>query len=360
MTRWRLVLGGCLALLAACAWSAAAGEKKAEPFEVKDQAVRVSGPYVHENLAVFLLHAKDQDRREFLTLDQGLDRKVVRVTEKEQEQVGELVIENRSDQFLFLQEGDRLQGGKQDRIIITSLVVPPKSGKMPVPSFCIEQSRWQLGKDGKAFGKVETVILAGQGVRTASKAIPDKGGQGAVWEAVARQKQAAQLKLGSGYSNSSLNETLDSPQVKKICAACAKALDGVPAKHADAVGVAIAVNGKVAEVNLYPNARLLRQIYPRLVQSFAVHAALEKDALKGKPAPAVSAEDVKKFMAGGKEKARRFEGVNSDNKIRIRELASELECATAYKGQIIHRQWLNKAALPQGGKESGRQGRDKK
>jgi len=112
------------------------------------------------------------------------------------------------------------------------------------------------------------------------------------------------------------------------------------------VGVAVAVNGKVEEVNIYPNHQLFRAIYPRLVLSYALEGALEKDKLKGKPAPKVEAADVEKFMAG-KEKEKRFEAVNADNGARFRELSSALECVTAYKGQPVHRQWLSKSAVPE-------------
>src|SRR5207245_1852488 len=80
---------------------------------------------------------------------------------------------------LFLQEGDRLQGGQQDRIIVTSLVVPPRSGKLPVPSFCIEQSRWQ---GGIAFSSTSNKALAGKEVRAAAKTTAGRGGQRAVWD----------------------------------------------------------------------------------------------------------------------------------------------------------------------------------
>src|SRR5262249_37565016 len=96
-----------VALFAAVALPAPPAEKKAPTFDVKDLKLTVSGPHVHDNLTVFLLHSKDQDAREFLTLDKGLDQKLVTVKEKDQEQVGELVIENKSDKHLFLQEGDR-------------------------------------------------------------------------------------------------------------------------------------------------------------------------------------------------------------------------------------------------------------
>jgi len=328
-------------------------EKKTPTFDVKDIKVTVSGPHVHGNLAVFLIHSKDQDTREFITLDQGLDKKLVTVSEKAQEQVGELLIENSSDRYLFLQEGDRVKGGKQDRIIITSLVIPPKSGKLPLPTFCCEEGRWTLGSQGKDFGNAENTILAPQSVRLRSKTIANRGGQGEVWKEVADQKKMSNEKLGVANTNSSLNETLDSKQVKKICADCNKVMDGLLAKHPDALGVAIAVNGKIEEINLYPNSGVLKSIFPRLVQSYALQAHLNKDQLKGKPAPAVASAAVEKFMSG-KEKQKRFEGINADNGIRIREMDSELECVTAFKGQAVHRQWLNKPAVPEppkGGKK---------
>jgi len=355
MFRRKLSAPVFVALFAAVVMAAPPAEKKAPTFDVKDLKFNVSGPHVHDNMTVFLLHAKDQDAREFLTLDKGLDQKLVTVSEKAQEQVGELLIENKSDKHLFLQEGDRIQGGKQDRIIVTSLVIPPKSGPMPLPTFCCEQGRWTLGSSGKGFMNASNTILAPQGVRAAAKYTPGMGGQGRVWDEVARSKGEASAKLSAPNTNTTLNETLDSKQVKKLCDDCARALGDLPAKHADAIGVAIAVNGKVEEINVYPNAAVLRAIYPRLVQSYALQAALVKDQLKGKPAPAVAAEAVEKFMAG-KEKEKRFEGINPDNGIRVRDLTTEFECVTAFKGQALHRQWLPKAAVPEAPKGGGRQG----
>jgi len=345
MSRFK-VCAVALVALSAALLAAPPDEKKQPAFDVKDIKVTVSGPHAHENLAVFLIHAKEQDPREFITLDEGLDKKFVTVGEKDREQVSELLIENSSDKYLFLQEGDRVKGGKQDRIIITSLVIPPKSGKMPLPTFCCEQGRWTIGASGKSFMNAENRILAPPSVRGAAKYVPYRWGQGAVWKEVARGKAAAGEKLGAPNTNTTLNETLDSKQVQKLCDEAARALKDLPAKQDDVVGVAVAVNGKVEEVNIYPNARLFRAIYPRLVLSYALEGALEKDKLKGKAAPAVAPADVEKFMAG-KEKEKRFQGINADNRSRFRDLTSAVECVTAYKGEPVHRQWLNKTAVPE-------------
>jgi hypothetical protein len=196
----------------------------------------ITGPYAHQNLSVFLIHSPSQDDREFITLDQGLKEGWVKVTEKQQEQVGQLQIENQSDYPLFLQEGDRLQGGKQDRIIIASLVVPSQSGQMTVPTFCIEQGRWQEGEQGVSFAGTGNTALAPKATRLAAKF---DNNQHNVWQSVREQKLATSAANLAGSGNSSLNEALDSPQVKRISDEFAQALQDVLQEHEDAVGVAI-------------------------------------------------------------------------------------------------------------------------
>src|SRR5688572_11021310 len=124
----------------------AAGDKSTAFLKLAPVTYRITGPYSHENLSVYLLHSRTQDDRDFMTLDEGLKTKQVRITEKEQEDVGELLISNSSHRPLFLQEGDRLKGGKQDRTLYASLVIPPKAMKVPVPTFCIEPTRWTEGE----------------------------------------------------------------------------------------------------------------------------------------------------------------------------------------------------------------------
>src|SRR5260370_13808745 len=149
MKSWAILAlgGGCLALLGVAVCKRALGPPAPSAYSGPEVRItRVSGPYGHDNLAVFLIHADRQDQRDFLTLDEGLGTGRVEITESEQEQVQKLVIDNRSDQPLYLQEGDRIQGGKQDRIVAASLVIAPHNRKQTRPPFCIEQPRWLAGQ----------------------------------------------------------------------------------------------------------------------------------------------------------------------------------------------------------------------
>jgi ARG and Rhodanese-Phosphatase-superfamily-associated Protein domain len=76
-----------------------------------------------------------------LTLQEAIEQKKVIVHETEN--VNELAVENTTDQEIFIQSGDLVKGGKQDRLLVFDLILHPKSGKLPIAAFCVEAGRWQ-------------------------------------------------------------------------------------------------------------------------------------------------------------------------------------------------------------------------
>lgn len=370
LTRASLVRGAFYAAMLALVGYLIFGFNQSAPavMNLDGASHRVTGPYVHENMAVYLIHADEQDERKFITLFEGLERGVVKVTEKESEQVNELLIENTGTDFLFLQEGDRVTGGKQDRTIYASFVVPPKSGKMPLPAFCVEQSRWTAGAQGNRFGNGANPALAPKEVRCAAKVQKD---QTEVWAQVAGQKSRAEYNGLAANSNSSLTETLDAPKVKKASEQFATALAKALKDHPDAIGVAIAINGRLEEINCYPNHQLLKMQYPRLIQSYALQAVMQEE--DGRKAGRLSAAEVCQFVAQAEEESaraeaaperrpsldntrvyqaaqqpvrdgnfRRNEKVNSDNQLEIVESVNSYNCKTAFDGKLVHRQLLSR------------------
>jgi hypothetical protein len=354
-SRRLVVLGGVIVLLflAGCRPPPPA-EADSSDVDLDGARHRVSGPYRHENLTVFLVHSENQDERNFLTLDEGLKDGVVKITEMDQEQVRELQFDNQSDRPLYLQEGERLYGGKQDRTIALSLVVPPKSGKVGVPTFCIEHSRWQEGDKGRTFGFTVNSALAPKGVRGAAKF---EGNQSGVWHCVSVQKKSASTKSLASNTNSSANELLDAPRVQKISQEYAGALSEALDDHRDAVGVVIVVNGLIEEANVYPNHALLRKLYPRLVRSYAVQGALLGDL--GRSERRVSAEDVARFLKAGDVNSRRDRKVGTRNEVQVSELEdNKFRCVTRYDGKPVHWQMMKKNGSARGSVATGVLGTD--
>ncbi len=327
----------------------ASGSEASKPVEVEVGKVsyKVQGPFTHENFTVFVLCSEKQDKDNYLTLEEGLKSGDVKVSEMDDERVGTLEIENASEQPLYLQEGERLQGGKQDRIIIASLVIPPKSGKTSIPTFCVEHDRWQAGTKGKDFGTTVNPALATKGIRGEAKVT---GSQAAVWDCVGTTKSNACAALGSINNNSSVNETLDDPKIRKLSEEYAGALqDAITGSGAsDIVGVVIVLNDAIEEVDVYPNHKVLERMYPRLVLSYALYAAMLKD--KGEPSKAPqTVETVAKFLESQKEKSKSEKKLDADNRLVIDTLdENKFRCTTMYKGKSVHWQILQKIGGDEG------------
>jgi hypothetical protein len=80
--------------------------------------IQISGPFTHENLTIFLVHPPRGDNsgnRRYLTLQQAMEQKKVVVVETKQ--VNELAVEDVSDEEVYLQNGDIVRGGQQDRVL---------------------------------------------------------------------------------------------------------------------------------------------------------------------------------------------------------------------------------------------------
>jgi hypothetical protein len=129
---WGIAMA-CGVLAAACA---------AEPAGPAGGGQRITGPFTHGNLSVFLIHGGGRaSGRPLITLQEAMAQKKVVVHETGQ--VNELAVENVSaDADVYIQSGDIVKGGRQDRMISQDFIVPARSGKVPIASFCVEQGRW--------------------------------------------------------------------------------------------------------------------------------------------------------------------------------------------------------------------------
>lgn len=142
----------------------------------------ISGPYHYKNLSIFLVHGKDKiTGRNIVTLEEGLARGIVKVYETGS--VNELQIENLSnDTEVYVQAGDIVKGGQQDRTLGVDLTLQPNSGSVPITSFCVERGRWtQRGEESSAEFSSSTAVVASNDLRLAIRGAKD---QGEVWENV--------------------------------------------------------------------------------------------------------------------------------------------------------------------------------
>jgi hypothetical protein len=293
---------------------------------------KLSGPYRHENLTIFLVHGEDRiESKKLVTLQEALEQKKAIVHETDN--VSELAIENVSkDVEVFIQSGDIVKGGKQDRLISFSMIVAAQSGKVPVAAFCVEQGRWrQRGKEADSLFSSSTSQVPSKALKVAGGGYAQLGGsgggggfqglgggfqaggnlgpgpgnaggiggfQGGVWKEVTEfqkklMKNAGVEKLAE-ESPTSLQLTLENQKVKEAVARYTQPLAPILERHNEVIGYAFAINGKVNSAEVYGSAVLFRKLWPKLLQANATEALAELD--KGEKFDPVTADSVKAFL----------------------------------------------------------------
>src|SRR5215216_2945506 len=303
---------------------------------------RLSGPYKHENLTVFLVHGKDQTNKTFLTLQEALAQKKVRVYETKA--VNELAIRNLSNQDIYVQAGDIVRGGEQDRMISVDFIVPPRSGRMPIEAFCVESGRWNKRANEAPVSFSSSDNSATNELKLAAKS--DKSQQ-AVWENVSMVQANLSKNVGgsvnSTVSASSMELSMEDSKVKATSAAYVKALAGLLQTRSDAIGYVLAINGKVNSADIYASHALFAKLWPKLLKSNTVEAIAElNNDAEHKP---VTSEVVQTFfvdsakpVAAAKEVTQRVRMVTREDDKNIFSETQDRE----QKDGWIHRNYIRK------------------
>jgi hypothetical protein len=248
----------------------------------------LDGPFTHANLTIYVVRGSTSDAREYITLDEGLGARTVAVREKtgagqDRAEVNTLEIENRSDKWLFLQAGDIVKGGKQDRTIMTDLTLAPRSGPQPIEAFCVEHGRWTPGTNGLAF-KDNPGIVAGARLKMA---IQSEKSQPRVWQEVANAEgraveaaRAVALSTTGTYNAIAENKALSTNRDAYVAVLLPQIR-----KYPNAIGMAVAINGTVTSADVYASPALFQRLSRKLLDSYALEGLLAHDASQPVTAP---------------------------------------------------------------------------
>lgn len=361
--RWSLLAALSASPLVLSALAAFGAAPSPEP-------VRVSGPVTHENLTVYFVHGPSAPGAVPLTLEEAMARRAVEV--RETGTVNELEIENRGNEPVFIQAGDIVKGGQQDRSLVASLLLPPKSGRVPIAAFCVEQGRWSArGKeDVKTFASASGHVpsrdmkIAMQapppaapsepiraddpsqrrGQRTAARPADETSRrQGAVWDGVSRIQKSLAEKVGAPVaapqSASSLQLALENKKLEAAQQAYVDALKGAGETPADIVGYVFAINGELSSGDVYPSNALFRKMWGKLLNAGATEAISHRNRSAAAPP---SIEAVNAFLAGAERGAKNEKPLTAGLRLETREGEKAYLFETAGAAGLVHRSYLAK------------------
>jgi hypothetical protein len=299
----------------------AVNQRQAQAGEVAPPpGYKVLEPIRHGNLTVFpVVAGKSYPTGEFMTLDEGLRSGDVVVTEagnvqglirrhstpavrSDGAQVNRLVLVNNSKRPLLLLAGEIVTGGKQDRVIGKDRIVPAESDPVDLSVFCVEPGRWIAASEH--FGASEAMYGAAVGGRSQNapapmammaqpsvraKAMADKN-QNEVWAEVRKQQQAVSVEVAAAAPavatevgrTSSYARVMENEEVKKQVDSVAKPIEQNyqslirQLRDRNAVGVVVAVNGRIIWADVFASTDLLEKYWPKLVRSYASEAVVTR------------------------------------------------------------------------------------
>lgn len=366
-----------------------------------EPALKISAPLTHENLSVYFVRGKSIDGPAPATLEEALAKGSVVVHETGN--VRELKIENKGSEPVFVQIGDLVKGGQQDRVLTTSLLIPPNSGELAIGAYCVEQGRWTSRgmEDSKKFSASNAQLFS----RTAKVAIarapivereaqpaqgpaarPERGswrdglgteplinqvrpsveppardpqritqqarprggsGQGEVWNSVAAAQASLATRLAapvaSDKSKTSLQLTIENERLQKAQADFVAAIEAKGSADGEVVGVVIAINGQIASADIYPSHALLKKMWPKLVRAAATEAIANPAPNPAKDktaAPAIS--DVETFLTAAERGEAHTRALGGIAQQETKESANVLKVeARTSDGRWYHRNFLS-------------------
>lgn len=303
-------------------------------------------PITARNLTAWFVADDHCNNVNYTTLEEAVEAGEAAVHETGN--VTELLIENHGPIDLFIHIGDLVKGGRQDRTIGVDFIVPSKSGRLPIPVFCVEHARWHRrgAESGAVFSKPNNVVSS----KLRAKISSSKS-QGVVWSHVADEQKKISSSAGiEAHDDASPSSLMLSYQKREVAEALAdyEAAFG-KALPPEATGVVWAVNGRLDHADLYGNPGLLAKVWGKLRVAAATEALAASKDPDAKAAPLTVAEkDLLAWLeAHAADAEEKRENLPPRTSIRTRTSPKifEFETTDTANGSIVHRSLVEASCL---------------
>jgi pSer/pThr/pTyr-binding forkhead associated (FHA) protein len=178
--------------------------------------------------------------------------------------VPHLKVENRSTRRVLFLEGEELRGGKQNRILNGSALIPANSA-ITVPVSCVERGRWRH-LDGRTVhgGTICSSrlrhALRSSVTRSLSHDLGHDSNQGKIWDEV--QSQHDTLHISSATASMTDTMTCYERHVTSV-------LELLPYQEGS-TGLAVAIGSKIVSVDLFNSPSTCERVWNALLSGVAI------------------------------------------------------------------------------------------
>jgi len=231
------------------------------------ESLKIGTGQIHRNMTVFPLLRERKEKFDYILLDEALTENLVEITEiSEGGSVPELRLKNRAEKPVLIIDGEEFVGAKQNRIANVTILVAAMT-TISIPVSCVEQGRWDYRqRDFSSEGRMFTSRGRAQKAVDVSASVQERGDfqadQSAVWdevEAKAAHFRTATPTMAMGDVFESQRQDLDNYVQVFHCV-----------DHQ--IGALVAIDGKMAGLDMFAKPETFGTLFPKLVGSYAMDA----------------------------------------------------------------------------------------
>lgn len=274
------------------------------------ETASVGTPIVRRSIALFPTYLHQP-----LPFGISSGREVLEVTELDGGVVPVLRVTNHCRELVLVPEGETVVGGRQNRVLNVSVLVPGDC-TIDVPVSCVEQGRWNQGQrfdraGFKATRRVRRAMLEGvqSNLRESGSKMAD---QGRVWSEIDGELE----RFGAHNETSALHALRELPGDRTTMIAIDELLTRGPLPQQ--CGVVIARGSRIVGAELFATPDLLRDNWSSIVTS----AMVEADDRPGRPS-ATSALRFLRRLAAGQSQASPGVGAGRELHVRTKALVGQ-------------------------------------
>lgn len=206
-----------------------------------------------------------QNNQSFYSLKTALKKGWVKIKERGNymvDNINVLVIENNSNETIFIRSGEMVTGGRQDRVIAADTILLAGKKEYTIPVYCIEESRWSEHERKFSYG--------GNAASGLQKIIDSVHNQKKLWEEIRRL-----LVLNNQTSSSSYATLLSNHKIADSTSAYIKYfLQQFSKRDSSIVGIIASTGNKILGADVFLNEGLFYQTLPELLNKYCVEAIL--------------------------------------------------------------------------------------
>jgi len=288
----------------------------------------VAEPMVFENMAVFGIKSGSENRIDYITLQDALDRRLIEIAEKgESGSVPELLVCNPSEYRVLLIQGEGLVGAKQNRILNASILIGAHSDVV-IPVSCVEQGRWSYKSRRFAKGESSHSRLRAMTCKFTTDSLKHDGSyhsdQSRAWGEIKRK-----LTLFCSMSDTQAMHDVYHDHSRSL-GEYVEAFGKPDNWH----GMAVAINEELVGVDVFHGPDTMDEHYAGLLRSYALDALESKRTHQEKGS--VRAEDLTDALSNlASATPQEFKSPGLGQDIRFRDNGG-IGSALVYKDTVLH------------------------